>query len=94
MNGKDFKLPSPIEMEILKLLTGREKYGMEIVRASGKLVSGSVYVFLERMEDRKLISSRRVEIPGRRAPKRLFAVTPLGKKACDAWQQVQAVMSA
>jgi DNA-binding PadR family transcriptional regulator len=94
MNGKDFKLPSPIEMEILKLLTGREMYGMEIVRASGKLVSGSVYVFLVRMEGRGLISSRRAEVPGHKAPKQLYAITPLGQKAIAAWQQVQDVMSA
>ena len=92
--SKDFKLPSPIEMEILKLLAGKEMYGIEVVQASGHLVPGSVYVFLRRMEERGLVLSRRANIPGRRAPKRLYAVTVLGQKAYTAWQQVQAIMAA
>jgi DNA-binding PadR family transcriptional regulator len=94
MNGNGFKLPSPIEREILKLLAGREMRGVEIIGASSKFIPGSVYVFLVRMEGRGLISSRRAEVPGHKAPKRLYAITPLGQKAIAAWQQVQDVMSA
>jgi DNA-binding PadR family transcriptional regulator len=55
----------------------------EIEARLGRPVSrGSIYVTLDRLEDKRLLVSRaaRPETPGRR-PKRLFRVTPAGVRA-------------
>lgn len=56
----------------------------EIERRSGRPVSrGSVYVTLDRLEDKGLLASRQQAASAARAgrPRRLFAVTPRGLEA-------------
>src|ERR1043166_2691734 len=60
------------ELLVLKLLSGREMYGYEIVKAiqartndALKFGEGCIYPCLHYLEKRKLISSRRKEVSGR-----------------------------
>jgi DNA-binding PadR family transcriptional regulator len=71
---------SPAESLILTLLrkSRREMYGLELVRASdGAIARGSVYVLLNRLESKALVTSRqealRVGVPG--IPRRLYRAT-------------------
>jgi DNA-binding PadR family transcriptional regulator len=70
---------SRTEQLILGLLTeGGECYGLRLVqRSEGKLKRGTVYVTLQRMEDKGLVVSRLEErddpLPG--LPRRLYAPT-------------------
>jgi len=55
------RLPSmsPTESLVMELLRGRERYGLELVDASGgALKRGSVYVTLARMEEKGFVDSR------------------------------------
>ena len=89
VNDKEFKLPSPTEVAILQLLSGKEMYGLEMVKASERLTRGSIYVILNRMEDKGLVTSRVSEASGPRAGRRIYAITGLGQRAHAAWQQAQ-----
>ena len=90
MTDKDFKLPSPTEVAVLELLAGKEMYGLEMVKASDRLTRGSIYVILNRMEDKGLVSSRAAETAGPSAGRRIYSITGLGQKAYAAWRQAQA----
>ena len=92
---QEFKLPSGKELAVLELLVAkREMYGLEMVKASPKLRRGTVYVLLNRMEDKGYIKSRAIKEEGASGmPKRLYRVTGLGQKAYAAWQQAQASFS-
>jgi DNA-binding PadR family transcriptional regulator len=85
------------EREILDLLSsahGRELYGLELVAASaGSLRRGSVYVFLDRLEDRGLVESRLEErIPGMSGPtRRVYRVTAHGKRVLQLWTKLQSL---
>jgi DNA-binding PadR family transcriptional regulator len=75
------------EAQILDLLRGTERYGLELVTASdGALKRGTVYVTLGRMEDKGLIVSH-VE-SGTPAlgglPRRLYKPTAYGKQLLSA----------
>jgi DNA-binding PadR family transcriptional regulator len=79
--------PSSKEALILQMLVakaGAEMYGLEMVQTSrGQLARGTVYVTLDRMEEKGLVSSRQ-EPPGpnvRGIPRRLYKVTGLGERA-------------
>lgn len=89
---QEFKLPSGKEVAVLELLVAkREMYGLEMVKASNKLRRGTVYVMLNRMEDKGYIKSRAVKEEGASGmPKRLYWVTGLGQRAYSAWHQAQA----
>jgi DNA-binding PadR family transcriptional regulator len=92
------------EFETLLLLAvlqlteqGREAYGSvirdEIERRTGRAVSrGSIYVTLDRLEEKRLLSSRHGDTSPARGqrPKRVFSVTPSGLRAVRA--AVSAVM--
>ena len=93
MNNKDFKLPSPTEVAVLKLLSGKEMYGLEMVKASDRLTRGSIYVILNRMEDKGLVSSKVADVSGPLAGRRIYSITGLGQRAYAAWQQAQAAFS-
>jgi len=76
-------LPSRKEVLILGLLgAGRELYGLELVEASGgDLKRGTVYVTLNRMEEKGYVSSRldtSTVRPG--LPLRLYKSTALGRQ--------------
>ena len=90
MNDKDFKLPSPTEVAVLELLVGKEMYGLEMVKASGRLTRGGIYVTLNRMEEKGLVSSRVKDDSGPTAGRRIYSVTSHGQRAYAAWQQAQA----
>lgn len=73
---------------LLKAPSG-ETYGLELVgHSSNMLKRGTVYVTLNRMEDKGYIESRQEErqanISG--APRRLYRVTGYGEKIYEAWQ--------
>ena len=92
--SKDFKLPSPTEVAVLELLAGKEMYGLEMVKASDRLTRGSIYVILNRMEDKGLVSSRVADESGPTAGRRIYSITGLGQRAYAAWQQVQTTFGA
>lgn len=94
MSGNDFKLPSATEMVVLELLSGKEMYGLEMVNASDRLKRGTVYVTLDRMEEKGLVRSRVVEEKGRLAGRRVYSITGFGQAAYAAWIQAQCVFKA
>ena len=87
----DFKLPTDTEVAVLELLVGKEMYGLEMVKASDRLNRRSIYVHLNRMEEKKLISSRVTDTTGVTAGRRIYSITGHGQRAYAAWQQAQAV---
>jgi len=76
-------LPSGKELAVLELLVNKsEMYGPEMVNASPKLRRGTVYVTLNRMEEKGYVKSRPVKEEGRAGlPKRIYSVTGLGQRA-------------
>ena len=79
---------SPTESLVMELLRGRERYGHELVDASGgTLKRGSVYVTLARMEEKGFVDSRHEErSPGVSGlPRRLYRATPYGRKVHGAF---------
>ena len=87
---------STIEQEILGLLSVKPaQYGLEMVRNSRILQRGTVYVMLQRMEKKGLVSSREESeetVPG--LPRRLYSVTGLGQQAFRAQQAASAAWHA
>ena len=80
---------SPKELLVLELLV-RDKplYGLQLVAASrGRLKRGTVYVTLDRMEDKGYITSRLDDPPPGAGglPRRLYELTPLGRRMLSAW---------
>ena len=80
--------------EILKLLIGHgaEMYGLEMVaRSGGRLSRGSVYVLLDRLEERGLVSSRVEErTPGTSGiARRLYRPTGYGRRVFQLWEELQ-----
>lgn len=85
------------EAIVLNLLLGadREMYGLEMVEAStGELKRGTIYVTLQRMEEKGFISSRREDrvAPEVGIPRRLYMVTGLGQRVVAASQAARAVL--
>lgn len=71
------------QVMVAVLRTGDEAYGMavrqELERVTGRSVAiGSVYVTLDRLEAKGLVSSSRLALPG--GSRRVFAVTPAGER--------------
>lgn len=74
---------SDTEAVITQALLGGETYGLDLVKSSkGRLKQGTIYVTLQRMEEKGFIDSREEERPAdsRRIPRRLYAVTGLGER--------------
>jgi len=88
----DFRMPSGKEVVVLELLSRtREMYGLEMVKASPALGRGTIYVVLNRMEERGLVTSRQVKEAGTPGmPLRVYSVTGLGQRALSAWRQAVA----
>jgi DNA-binding PadR family transcriptional regulator len=87
---------SRTESEVMELLRGRERYGLELVDASGgALKRGSVYVILARMEEKGFVDSRQEErIDGTGgAVRRLYRATPYGRKVHGAFAQLRAALA-
>ena len=81
--------PSTTEAIILALLSSSrtDSYGLDLVkRSDGRLKRGTVYVTLQRMEDKGFISSRLEDEVDERigAPRRLYKLTGLGARALAA----------
>jgi DNA-binding PadR family transcriptional regulator len=79
---------SRTESLVMELLRGRERYGLELVDASGgALKRGSVYVILSRMEEKGFVESRQEERsqPVRGLPRRLYRATPYGREVHSAF---------
>ncbi|MDO8795198.1 MAG: helix-turn-helix transcriptional regulator [Vicinamibacterales bacterium] len=83
MPDRRFPSMSRTESLVMELLRGRERYGLELVDASGTaLKRGSVYVILARMEEKGFVDSRQEERPPGAGglPRRLYRATPYGRK--------------
>src|SRR5262252_6857486 len=84
-SGEDGWIPLPSRTEglILELLHhGREMYGLELVECSdGRVKRGTVYVTLNRMEEKGYLESR-LDEPAEAGdvPRRLYRLTPLGRR--------------
>ena len=81
-------LMSPTEALILRLLGGSEKYGLQLVADSdGALKRGTVYVVLNRMEEKGFVESRKdPNAPGDGPAKRMYMVTGHGQRVLQAWE--------
>jgi DNA-binding PadR family transcriptional regulator len=86
---------SPKEFIILSLLDQHgEMYGLEMVRKSdGKLARGTVYVYLQRMDDKGYVTSRQSQDHVAGTPKRLFSATATGRRALVKHGSVQRDLS-
>ncbi len=77
------------ERLILELLTSSgDMFGLQLVEASeGRVKRGTVYVTLGRMEQKGYVTSvQEPQLPGAIGlPRRIYSVTPLGKRALHAW---------
>ena len=92
------KLPSMSRTEslVMDLLRSREKYGLELVDASGgELKRGSVYVILARMEEKGFVESRQEERSQGAGglPRRLYRATPYGRKVHGAVAQLHEALA-
>ena len=79
-------------MEILMNKTSEEVYGWELMEESGgKLKKGTIYVILNRMEDKGLISSRKEQRRegARGLPRRMYKLTGLGHRTLSVWQMMK-----
>ncbi|HXC99828.1 MAG TPA: helix-turn-helix transcriptional regulator [Verrucomicrobiae bacterium] len=90
------------ELLVLKLLSHREMYGYEIVRAiqvqTNEVLTfgeGCIYPYLHYMEKEKLVSSSRKEVAGR--SRNYYRLTPGGRKRLEElsgdWDRVAAGIS-
>jgi DNA-binding PadR family transcriptional regulator len=82
------------EREILKLLIGHgaEMYGLEMVaRSEGRLGRGSIYVLLDRLEERGLVTSRLEDRPPGvgGVARRLYRPTGHGRRVFQLWEELQ-----
>ena len=92
------RLPSisATESLILDLLEVRERFGLELVTASGgQLKRGTIYVTLGRMETKGFVESRQEErAPGAIGlPRRLYHATGYGLKVRDAYRLLREALA-
>jgi DNA-binding PadR family transcriptional regulator len=76
------------ERLILGLLTDGERYGLELVEQSGgTLKRGTVYVTLQRMQEKGYVQSRTQALPPGAIglPRRMYSPTAYGLRVLDAW---------
>lgn len=93
---------SKLEEELLNLLIGRERYGLEIIKAfedvSGgkrKLSVGSLYPTLSRMEEKGLITSHMENRPNDDkggARRKYFRITKLGIRILAKTEEFRAAL--
>ncbi len=91
---RDERIPtlSAKEAIILEMLvgsSGSQMYGLELVRKSaGRLKRGTVYVTLNRMEDKSYVESQqdKAEADSGTLPRRLYRATGYGQRVYEAWQ--------
>jgi PadR family transcriptional regulator PadR len=84
MPPNDLPSLSRKEYLIMNLLVGsrRPKYGLELVdESNGELKRGTIYVTLNRLEEKGYVTSKKEpEAPGIASPRRLYKPTGLGEK--------------
>jgi PadR family transcriptional regulator PadR len=76
-------------LELLLETHSGEAYGLELVtRSVNRLKRGTVYVTLDRMEQKGFIESRKEEPKANVSglPRRLYHATGYGEKVYNAWQ--------
>ena len=96
MDNSQFPRISQKEELIFDLLGSNECYGLELVHNSGgKLKRGTVYVTLQRMEEKGLIESYvKEKLPTESGiPRRMYRVTGHGAQVWHAYQAAAAVMA-
>lgn len=89
--AENLLLPSSKEAVILELLKSREDrlFGLELVELSdGLLKRGTVYVTLQRMEEKGLIDSEQEPRPDPQIgiPRRLYKINGLGERSLSAYR--------
>lgn len=90
-------LPST-ERTILELLvenTAKELYGLEMIAASGgKLKRGSIYVTLQRMQEKGLVESREEPRPSPEVgiARRMYKATGFGARVLRAYEAAEMAM--
>jgi DNA-binding PadR family transcriptional regulator len=86
---------SPKEYLVLDLLrAGGQKYGLEMVRESSGLKRGTIYVLLDRMTDKGLVSSVQEKSPSQPGlPRRLYSITGQGAVTLRAQEAFAAEMA-
>lgn len=94
----EIKLPSISSREclVLEQLRDGEKYGLELVAASGgALKRGTVYVTLGRMERKGFVESRQEAQPAGAIglPRRLYRATAYGLKVVEAYQLLREALA-
>src|ERR671918_899746 len=92
------RLPSisTTESLLLDLLDEGERFGLELVEASGgRIKRGSVYVTLARMEAKGFVESRQEErAPGAIGlPRRMYRATGYGLKVRDAYRLLREALA-
>ena len=85
------------ESLILELLVSHPQamYGLQLVGASRRrLKRGTVYVTLQRMEEKGYITSRLEDAPPQAGglPRRVYEATPLGRRVLTVWTEAGQVM--
>lgn len=92
---KELPRLSSTETLIMELLAEhREMYGLEMVAAAnGKLKRGTVYVTLNRMDEKGLVVSREVEGEGRGPARCVYRLTGHGARVLAAWQMAGAAFA-
>src|SRR5215216_7717070 len=96
MNEARLPSMSMTESLILDLLRARDRYGLELVEASGgSLKRGSIYVTLARMETKGFVDSWQEERPPGAIglPRRLYRATDYGLKVHDAYQLLREALA-
>lgn len=87
---------TPKEQFILELLTvGGEMYGLEMVhRSGGELARGSVYVLLDRLEEKGMVESWQEDKAAGASgiPRRLYKVNGEGSRALRAAERKRAAV--
>jgi len=86
---------SSFERLILELLSEHtELYGLEMIKASGgKLKRGTIYVTLNRMDEKGFVTSREVEAEGRGPARRSYRLTGHGSRVLASWQMAGAALA-
>jgi PadR family transcriptional regulator PadR len=102
--NNDISAPDPPSLSrkealILEMLVDsrRKLYGLELVNASnGELKRGTVYVTLQRLQDKGLIESQQEARtpPEIGIPRRLYRITGYGHRVLSAYQTVHTILSA
>jgi PadR family transcriptional regulator, regulatory protein PadR len=96
VSNERFPSISASEFLVLDLLQPGERFGLELIEASGgRLKRGSIYVTLGRMEGKGFVESRQeIRAPGAIGlPRRLYRATGYGLKVRDAYRLLREALA-